>query len=263
MKSYCVIGHPISHSASPRLHQAGFREYDIDAEFTAIDVTPDQLEEWVKREFRPNFQGAAVTIPHKETIRKFLDQETAAAKKIGAVNTLFWEGKKLTGTNTDCLGALRAMQNEINPHGKKVLLLGAGGACRAILFALKSAKSLITIWNRTAEKAKALADEFHVSFSPSLEEVRPENFDLIVNTTSVGLNEWKSVLPENFWQKHHTAFDTVYSPLETKFLSDAAQTGARTITGDLMLVHQAVEQFRIWHGEDLDPEIMETAFFEG
>ncbi|MDH3325011.1 MAG: shikimate dehydrogenase, partial [Candidatus Peregrinibacteria bacterium] len=140
MKKFCVIGHPIKHSKSPVLHQAGFVEFELEAEFNAVDVAPENLENWVKNDFANDFDGAAVTIPHKENIRKFINLETEAAQKIGAVNTLFKQDGVICGTNTDGIGALKAIQTEIlNLKDKKVLILGAGGASRAIIFALKTA----------------------------------------------------------------------------------------------------------------------------
>lgn len=260
-KKFCVIGHPISHSKSPQLHEAGFEEMEIEASFEKVDVAPENLSEWIRNEF-PNFGGAAVTIPHKETIRKFLDFETEAATKIGAVNTLFWKEEQMGGTNTDGIGFLRALQTEVlNLKKKRVLILGAGGAARAMIVALEAAEAQAALWNRTPEKAQKLAQEFEIGFVEELSEEAFGLFDVIVNATSVGLKEWKSVIPENFWEPHQVAFDAVYDPLETKFLSDAEAVGARTVTGDKMLVFQALEQFKLWHGIELEPEVMEMAFF--
>jgi len=222
------------------------------------------LENWIKNDFRQNFDGVAVTIPHKETVRNFIDLETEAAAKIGAVNTLFKQDGVICGTNTDGVGALKALQTEIhNIKDKKVLILGAGGASRAIIFALKTAEAEIFIWNRTEEKAQNLAEEFEVNFleKDHLQAVVFAKFDIIINATSVGLKEWKSVVPEDFWQSHQIAFDIVYDPLETKFLSDAADHGAKVVTGDKMLCFQAIEQFKIWHGVEPELEIFERAFF--
>ncbi len=261
MKKFCVIGHPISHSKSPQLHEVGFVEMEIDASFEAIDVVPDRLGEWVRKEFRPNFQGAAVTIPHKEAIREYLDFETEAATATGAVNTLFWVEDKLGGTNTDIIGALRAVSTEINPEGKGVLVLGAGGAARAAIFGLKSAGADICVWNRTFDKAQKLADAFEVLAVKDLNKVDPEKIDLVMNLTSVGLKTRESILPSDFWKSHHVAFDAVYEPLETQFLFDASNAGARIITGDNMLIFQALEQFKIWHDIELESEVMGKAFF--
>ncbi len=262
MKKYCVIGHPISHSRSPQLHMAGFQEFQIEAEFTAIDIKPSNLSNWIKTTFCSEYSGAAITIPHKKNIAEFVDIQSESAQKIGAINTLFWKNNKLWGTNTDCLGALRALET-INPNieNKKILILGAGGASRAIVFALQIAKAHITIWNRTVIKAQELAEDFDSEYVRELSEIDSDEYDIIINTTSVGLNEWKSPFPESLWRQQHIAFDIVYKPLETKFLADAFAKGAQTITGDKMLVWQALEQFKIWHNINLEPEIMERAFF--
>lgn len=262
MKKFAIIGYPIAHSKSPQLHEAGFSEMEIDAQFEKLEIHPDNLSYWITNEF-PNYAGVAVTIPHKETIMKFVDRVAPAGEKIGAVNTLYWDNELIIGTNTDCLGALKALQTECPElAGKKVLILGAGGASRAIIFALKNAESQIFLWNRTIEKAEKLAEEFEVETIENIKAVNGENFDIIINTTSVGMKEWKSPVPEDFFSASNIVFDIVYDPLETKFLADAEGAGATTITGDKMLVHQALEQFNIWHQIYLEPEIMESAFFE-
>ncbi len=261
MKKFAVIGYPIKHSKSPQIHNAGFQEFNIEAEFEAIEVKPENLEKWMQEEF-PNYEGLAVTIPHKETIGNFLDKKSEASKIIGAVNTVYRIEENICGTNTDCIGALKALQTEVpNLKDKKVLVLGAGGASRALLFALKTAESKISLWNRTEKKAIELAEEFQIASVENLKALNPDDFDIIINSTSVGLGEWKSLLDEDFWQPHHVAFDMVYKPLETKFLNDAENAGGKSITGDKMLVFQALEQFKIWHDIEVEPEIFESAFF--
>jgi len=209
MKKFAVIGFPITHSKSPQLHQAGFQELEIDAEFEAIEVLPENLEQWIKNKFRPYFQGVAVTLPHKETIKKYIDRESEASKKIGAVNTLYWEKGQIIGTNTDCIGALKALQTVLNPFQKKVLILGAGGASRAIIFALQMAQCEISLWNRTKEKAENIAQEFNIKHVPLIENIEPEDFDIIINATSIGLNEMKSIFPKNLWRPQHVFKDNL------------------------------------------------------
>lgn len=261
MKKFAVIGHPVAHSRSPQLHEAGFIDLEIDATFEALDIAPEALATWLKSDAR-FYHGVAVTIPHKEALVKLIDKCAPAAEQIGAINTLYWEDHVLCGTNTDGLGALRAIQAEIpNLQDKKALVLGAGGAARAVVFALMTAGAKTSIWNRTTNQALKLAGEFGADPVESLSSINPDKFDLVINATSVGLKEWKSPLPADFWTPHHVAFDLVYDPLETKFLSDAAAAEARIITGDAMLVAQALEQFRLWHGLELEPEVMATAFF--
>jgi shikimate dehydrogenase len=261
MKRFCVIGYPINHSKSPSLHEAGFQEMGIEAEFEAVQVKAEDLEDWMKNEF-PKYDGVAVTIPHKEKIRQFVDEETPAAKSIGAINTLYRENGKVIGTNTDCMGALKAIQSELlDLKEKNVLILGAGGASRAVIFALKTAEANVVILNRTLEKAAQLADEFEVNFIEELGVSEVDHLDLIVNATSVGLKAWNTPLDAKFLSPHQVVFDMVYDPLETRLLAEADEVGCRTITGDKMLVFQAIEQFKLWHGIELESQVMENAFF--
>lgn len=261
MKKFAVIGFPIAHSKSPALHEAGFNELALEASFEAVEVAPADLGSWLSTNMI-DYTGVAVTIPHKEKMVDLVQKLSPAAKVIGAVNTLYWEHDVLHGTNTDCVGVLRALQTEVpDLEDKKVLLLGAGGAARAALFTLQTAGAKTVVWNRTAERAVALAEEFHAEAAESLEALSPDKFDIIINSTSVGLKQWESLLPADFWTPHHVVFDMVYDPLETRFLSEAADVGARTVTGDQMLVHQALEQFHLWHDMELEPEVMGNAFF--
>ncbi len=261
MKKFAVIGSPIKHSKSPQLHEAGFIDLEIDATFEAVEVQPSDLASWMKNQF-PDYEGVAVTIPHKEAIIPYIDQLAPAAKMIGAVNTLYRKDGLVIGTNTDCFGALKAIETECpSLKGKKVLILGAGGASRAVIFAMQTAEAKVSLWNRTSEKARSLADYFEVTHIESLANFSGQDFDIIINTTSVGLKSWQSPLPEKFFHVSNIVFDVVYEPLETKFLSDAEAVGAVTITGDKMLVFQALEQFKLWHGVELEPEVMSSAFF--
>jgi shikimate dehydrogenase len=261
MKKFAVIGSPISHSKSAVLHEAGFNELSIEAEFNTVEVKPDDLASWISLNMI-DYVGVAVTLPHKEKMVDLVHKLSPAAKIIGAVNTLFWEHEVLHGTNTDCVGVLRALQTEVPDLEKQnVLLLGAGGAARAALFALQTAGAKTTIWNRSPDRAVTLAEEFHAEAVEALPTLHPEKFDIIINSTSVGLKAWQSLIPPDFWTPQHVAFDMVYDPLETRFLSEAAEAGARTITGDQMLVHQALEQFHLWHDMELEPEVMGNAFF--
>ena len=261
MKRFASIGHPVKNSRSPALHRAGFREFGIDAEFEAIDIPPEKLKSWIQNDFLQNYSGAAVTMPHKIAIRNFVDFETEAVQKIGAINIITMQDGKIVGSNTDGVGALKAILTTIDPKDKKVLILGAGGAARAIAFALKTAGAQVAIWNRTQERAQKLAEEFDIGMVENIAAVS-DIFDIVINATPIGTKKPKSLVPENFWKSKHTAFDIVYEPLMTKFLTDAENAGAKIITGDKMLVHQALAQFKIWHNVEPEPEIFERAFFE-
>lgn len=263
MKKFAVIGYPLDHSKSPQIHEAGFQEFDIEASFEKVEVKPEDLEKWIKDEAR-NFAGLAVTAPHKETIREFLDSETEIVEQIGAVNTVSNINDVLVGTNTDAVGALKAVLTAVDPKDKKVLVLGAGGAAKAIVFGLKTANAIIAVWNRTPKKSQDLAKKLDIGIVNNLEEIEPiiDQFDIIINATSVGTKEWKSVFPAKFWCGSHIAFDVVYDPLQTKFLDDAEKANAKIITGDKFLVYQAIEQFKVWHKIQPETEVFEKAFFE-
>lgn len=262
MKKFAVIGHPIQHSKSPALHEAGFQEMNLDASFEKINLISADLEKWIKEE-APNYHGVAVTAPHKEMVMELCHKVSPAAEAIGAVNTLYWEDHILCGTNTDCLGALRAIESVSKKiRDKRVLVLGAGGASRALIYALKTAGCQLSVWNRTLEKAVSVADEFGINAVEHFDTINPDNFDIVCNTTCVGLKSWESLLPAEFWQPHHLAFDMVYDPLETRFLAEAGEADAEVVTGDFMLIHQAVEQFKLWHGIELESEVMHRGFFD-
>lgn len=260
-QKFAVIGHPIQQSRSPELHEAGFREFEIDATFERIDVAPEDLESFIKNQAK-EYHGIAVTVPHKEAVMDYVPAYTEAAKTIGAINTLYWKDGSLCGTNTDGIGALRALQTVTELEGKNIFVLGAGGSARAVIYGLKAFGANVLIYNRTFSKAEALAKEFDVIALESLQVAIPQDIDIIINTTTVGMNELKSLLPKDFWSPHHIGFDIVYSPLYTQFLQDCEEVDGECITGDKMLVHQAVAQFKIWNDIDLEPEIMEMAFFD-
>ena len=259
-KKFTVIGSPIKHSRSPQLHEAGFREFEIDAIFEKTEVLPEDIETFLEE--ADSYAGIAVTVPHKEEVLKHVDHITEAASIIGAANTLYWENDELCATNTDAIGALKALQTQTELADKNVLVIGAGGAARAVLYALKEAGCQTLLYNRTYSKASTLAHQFDATPLESLQLAIPDETDIIINTTTVGMDESKSLLPKDFWRPQHIGFDIVYSPLYTQFLQDCEQAGGTSITGDKMLTYQALEQFRLWHGIELEPEIMETAFFE-
>ncbi|HEY5713947.1 MAG TPA: shikimate dehydrogenase, partial [Candidatus Gracilibacteria bacterium] len=212
MKHYAVIGFPIEHSRSPRLHQAAFGLLDMDdCHFEALEIKPEDLGSWIKNDFRKFYQGAAITVPHKIEALKYIDVPTDSAIKIGAINTLYWLEDKVIGTNTDSVGALKAVESVMNDvENKKVLILGAGGAARSIIFALNFAGMKVAVWNRTSQKAQALAQEFEVGYLDALTPEAFDLFDLIVNTTPVGLKKWESLVPADYWSPHQVAFDVVY-----------------------------------------------------
>jgi shikimate dehydrogenase len=276
MRHYCVIGYPISHSLSPKIHNKWFKKFRISAQYRAISVNPADLAEFM-RSFRAKFSGANVTIPHKEKIIKFLDAVSPEARKIGAVNTIVNRGGKLVGYNTDVEGAMEALRGNGKCkmedgkcackmsngkeffQGEKVVVLGAGGAARAIVYGLKKAGGKVVILNRTLSHAKKLAKKFGCKFGrlKDFKKFAERGIDILINTTSVGM--WpqvkKTPLP-NFSQflplYRSTALlpfvmDIVYRPRMTKLLRDAKKAGCKIITGDKMLLAQAAKSFELFY----------------
>lgn len=243
---YCVIGYPIAHSQSPQLHNAWFKEEGIDAHYEACEVSPKQLESFMQK-FRFEYEGANVTIPHKETIMQYLDKVTPAAQAIGAVNTIVTNGKKLVGHNTDVIGFLKAIECVEPTHA---IVLGAGGAARAIVYGLVKNRVHVTIVNRTVDRAESLAKEFKCDFA-MLVDVKNTPCDLLVNATSVGMMSSETPLPNlaQLFEKRKTkpaVMDIIYTPLMTQFLQDAESIGCPIITGDTMFVEQARASFELW-----------------
>lgn len=262
MNKYCVIGYPIKHSLSPKIFNRWFKKFKIPAQYRTVEVAPRNLAKFM-RSFRENYAGANVTIPHKERLLRFLDKLSPEAKKIGAVNVIVNQRGKLVGYNTDCHGAMEALASDSRLcashfskflRNKKVVVLGAGGAARAIVYGLKKAGARITILNRTVSRAKKLAKEFKCDYG-KLEDFDVRNCDLIVNATSVGMCSVETPLPRlkialKNCKKKPVVMDIIYSPRMTKLLRDAKRTGCKIITGDKMFFAQAAKTFELWTGKN-------------
>lgn len=268
-----IIGDPIAHSLSPAMHNAVLRRSGFRFFYLPFHVTPDRLKGFVRDVPLLHLAGFNVTIPHKEAILKHLSWVSPEARAIGAVNTVVVSGGRLKGYNTDAPGYLRSLmeETEFRPKGKSVLMLGAGGSARAVLFALASAGAkTIVIANRTPPRARALAREFsrkfpRVAFSatpletPALATCFPAT-DLLVNTTSVGLGGTAFPhLPLARIKKSAVVSDLVYKPLMTPLLKAAARRGLAIHTGDGMLLHQGALAYRLWTGRKADLKVMKKA----
>lgn len=266
MKKAFVIGHPIRHSRSPLIHGTWLAAYGIAGSYEAIDVAPGELEQFVERIREGEFAGGNVTIPHKEEVFRLCDRVDPLAETIGAVNTLVREDDgSIRGFNTDYMGFLGNLDHNAPGWSERlgrVIVLGAGGAARAILVALRERGfKEIVLLNRTLEKAEALAREIDGPFVPG----RLADFafyaggaDLVVNTTSIGMHDTRfddldlGLLPETA-----LVTDIVYVPLVTPLLADARAIGLRTVDGLGMLLHQAVPGFEAWFGvrPEVTPEL--------
>lgn len=263
VRVYGVIGDPVEHSLSPVMQNAAFRALKMDCVYVSFRVSRGELKDFIDGAAHAGVRGINVTLPLKEEMMRYVTPDKTA-EKIGAVNTV--DLRRMRGYNTDFSGARKALEeNGVELKGRKVLLLGAGGAGRAIAHMLAEEGSEIFIANRTREKAISLAREvggegYGLDSLPEL----MNKCEIIINSTSVGLyprvNE--SIVPGNLIKPHHTVFDIVYNPVETKLLRDARNAGAKTIDGISMLVHQGAESFRIWTGRNAPVDVMRSAVME-
>lgn len=258
----CVIGHPIAHSLSPALHGFWLDQYKIDGTYTRKDIAPKDLKSDLESLISDGYAGFNVTIPHKQNIMPLLDNIDDVARRIGAVNTVVIDDQgKTHGTNTDAYGFIQNLKSQIphrseqTPETKKVaLILGAGGAARAILFALcQDGFSKVYISNRSFDKAQQLAQEFTTDLAeiiPISWDDRENNLpstDLLVNTTCLGMTG-QFDLKINLRSLKETAaiYDIVYTPLMTPLLQQAQLSGRPAVTGLGMLLHQAASGFEKW-----------------
>lgn len=257
---YGIAAHPVAHSLSPQMQQAAFDALGLPARFERFDIAPEELGTFINRVRQEGICGLAVSLPLKEIIIPFLDEISETAKKIGAVNTVYWKGSCLCGENTDAPGFWEAVSYSLPKYSHiKAAVIGAGGASRAIVFALKEQGIAVSIFNRTIEKAKALAADFDGN-AQTLDDFQASGFDLVVNATSVGLKSDLSPVLEPDWEGFAgVAFDAVFDPLQTRFLQDARAHGATIITGETMLLNQGIRQFEIWTGKNAPAEVMQEA----
>lgn len=256
-----VIGDPVEHSLSPVMHNVGYKALGIDNAnlFIAIKVKKEKLSRFIEAIKVLGIKGISVTVPHKEAIIKYLDDLDSDAKKIGAVNTILNKDGKLIGSNTDWIGAIKALEKKTNLNGKTVAVIGAGGAARAIVFGLIKKGARVKIFNRTLEAAKKIADEFSVEYGEMGQSGEIRDYEIIINATSVGMNEEKNPLSKDLINKNQIIFDIVYSSRETMLIRNAKEKGAKIVYGYEMLLYQGVEQFKVYTGLEAPVKEMEEA----
>lgn len=257
-----VVGEFAENSMSKHMHNSSFRKNNLNFVYMPFKAREEELGDFIKNFMEFNFSGSSVTVPYKVLIMDFIEEIDKTAKDIGAVNTLVNKNGIIKGYNTDYYGAINAVKEKINPKGKKILVIGAGGASRAVVYSLANENAAITITNRSMDKAKELAKEFNAKAADtkSLKQLMREN-DIIINTTSVGMqpNAGQSIAKENDFAQGKIVMDIVYKPVFTKFIEFAKKMGCETITGDRMLIYQAIAQYKLWTGQDADFKTMESA----
>lgn len=264
MDIYGILAFPAHHSLSPAMHNAGFNALGTDARYKIFEVPSEELEAFIQKVRKEKIKGLSVSKPHKQDIIPLLDIVDPLAEEIGAVNTVYWEDEKLVGTNVDWIGVEQALLEKTSIEGKDAVVLGAGSASRAAIFALKENQARsIAILNRTLDHAKDLANEFICDYG-DLNDFDSFSPDIVVQATSAGLNKKEGIelVPKDLLQPSMTIMEVIYTPLETKILKDAREKGAQTITGDRMLLHQGIAAFTIWTQQKAPTEAMEKALKE-
>ncbi|MEO2069412.1 MAG: shikimate dehydrogenase [Desulfurobacteriaceae bacterium] len=269
---YGIIGYPVKHSLSPLMQTAAFQHLGIDAVYVPFEVNPESLEEAVKGLKALNVKGFNVTVPHKESIVEYLDFLSEDAEFLQAVNTVKNEDGKLIGYNTDADGFLNSLIEEgVELQGKRVTILGAGGAARAVGYAvLKGGAKFINIVNRSFSKAKAVGELLSkkgnvlvFQLKENVVESLLQDTNILINTTSIGMKESDpklfnyELIPEGI-----TVVDIIYNPAETPLLKAAKGKGCKTINGLGMLIHQGAIAFKIWTEKEAPVDTMKKVLEE-
>ena len=274
-KVFALIGNPVSHSMSPAIHNAAFMELDKDSIYVAFQVE-DVKSALAGMRALDNFQGMSVTIPHKIEVMQYVDEIPDVDRYIGSINTVVKEEGKLIGFNTDGPGALKAIVDAgVELAGKNVLMLGAGGAARAIAFTLAQKGNIgkLVLLDINEEFLSQLTGDLRSGTNAVIEdgELNPAavaehmaSADLIINCTPVGMhpNEDASLVDEDLFRPGQVVFDVVYNPLETKMLRQAKGKGLKVIQGVEMFINQAILQFERFAGADAPEELMRKVVME-
>lgn len=262
-KLFGLIGHPLGHTYSPALHQFVLQRIEVEGCYHAFDTPAAELSAVIEGMRALGFAGFNVTVPHKQAVLKFLDERDPMVEEVGAVNTVRFRDGRLLGYNTDVVGFARALEQAgVEARGKVALVLGAGGAARAVVVALiRAGVARMVLHNRTVSRAEELAEHARtklnfaaVEVSTTVADLPFPEFDLVINATSVGMCPHTQARPLEFREAmlRTTVMDLVYNPIETAFLHEARAAGARTLDGLDMFIFQGLEALRLWLDREVD-----------
>jgi shikimate dehydrogenase len=266
-----VIGDPIAHTLSPTIQNSAFRHLNLDFIFLAFKVKTEELETSIKAVRALGIRGLNVTMPHKTEVINYLDEIDKTSRFLNSANTIVNTESRLLGYSTDGIGAIKALiANGVELASCNVLLLGAGGAGRAIALSLVEEISKLVILNRDYKKAKKLESDLNLKFKKNIsaESLSTASLtsnlrdsDVLINATNVGMisNQKLSIVDSNLLTPNLTVMDIVYNPLETKLLADAREVGAKTINGIDMLIYQGAASFELWTGKKAPVDVMKNA----
>ncbi len=263
-----VIGNPIQHTLSPAIQNAAFKHLNLDFIFVAFKVTTTELEMAIQGMRSLNICGLNITMPHKKNVIKYLDEMDSLVRSLNSVNTIVNKKGLLFGFSTDGIGAVKALQeNGVHLSSSKVVLIGAGGAGRAIAFSIVNKVKDLVVLNRDPKKVKTLEFDLKLKNNKNIhcgilsENSLKKNLrssDVLINATNIGMNPNSnlSIINPKFLTSNLTVMDIVYTPLETKLLADAKKVGAKTIDGVEMLIYQGAASFKLWTGRKAPIETM-------
>ena len=258
---YAVTGHPVNHSLSPLIHNMLFEYYNLDCRYEKIDILPENFEEETKTLFKSGVKGLNVTIPNKVAALESVDCVDPYALSVRAVNTIRFDGVKTYGYNTDGVGFIKALEkNNVSVKDKRILILGAGGAVNSVAKkTLMEGAGEVRILARDVNKAKILAERIGADYD-SLSKYEEYDYDILVNATPVGMSPKIGESVVSSVKKDTFVFDLIYNPSVTELMKIAHKYGARAENGLWMLIYQAFESFRIWHGIEPDETIAERIY---
>lgn len=270
-----LIGNPVEHSMSPKMHNAAFQKLGLDYVYVALRVDNDKVREAIQGIRAFNMKGANVTVPHKIMAMQYLDEIDPTAEKIGAINTILNKEGSLYGTNTDGIGAVRSLKEEgINLKHKKIVMIGAGGVARPISYYLAPEASEFVLFDLVEKSVMELTQELNDIIGGTIRGYKSDekliskevqDADIFINATPIGMSPKinTSIIPSSLLRKDLAVFDVVYNPLETKLLKDAKKIGAKAVSGVMMLVYQGVAAFELWTGKKAPVSLMKQMVLEG
>lgn len=273
-KVFCIIGHPVEHSMSPTMWNPALQELGLDYIYVAYDVHPDNLEKAVEAFRVFGIRGANVTIPHKNTIMKFLDEIDPIAEKMGAINTVKNEDGYLKATNTDASGAKKSLIDAgCSIEDKNILFLGSGGAARSLAYLFSEEAKKIVLTDIIEERAITIANEIKKNMDANIEgkvanEKNIANLikqaDILINATPIGMYPKIDVTPISKDLLHNElfVFDVIYNPMETKLMKNAAEVGCETLSGLDMLINQGVIAFEWFTGKTPNSKLMKNKIID-
>lgn len=265
MKHYGILAYPARHSLSPVMHNAAFKALGIDAQYGVFEIVEKDLQDFMEKVKHEPISGLSVSLPYKEFILNFVNESSEDVKKIGAANTIINRGGFLYAHNTDFIGSNKALLEAGDLSGKKVVVIGAGGSARAIIYGLIQEGAQVSVMNRTKEKADEIAADFGIE---SVNFDQSSIGDILIHTTSIWTKnehlggELPFFCQEDYLKNFELVMDIAYNPQITPLLSVASKIGIKYLSGDKMLLYQAVAQFELWTEEKAPLEIMEKALIE-